>query len=162
MEYWQMHRRTIKARPAPAARLRNQARPSDRNADLGIEFGNTAGLVRQIQAGLPYATLNKFRRAYGLPMDAVAALVQIPQRTLNRRRAEGRLRPDESDRLVRVSRVFNKAAQLFEGNGDAAIRWLSTAQPALGQQVPLDFMQTEVGSREVEDLIGRLEHGVFT
>ena len=69
--------------------------------------------------------------------------------------------PDESDRLLRASRVFGRALELFEGDPEAARRWLGLPQPALGGATPLAFARTEAGAREVEDLVGRLEHGVF-
>jgi putative toxin-antitoxin system antitoxin component (TIGR02293 family) len=56
--------------------------------------------------------------------------------------------------------VFASALSLFEGDADAARRWLTTAQPALGGDKPLEYAATEVGAREVEDLIGRLEYGI--
>ena len=62
----------------------------------------------------------------------------------------------------RASSVFSKTVALFDGDVEAAACWLLTAQPALARSVPLDLMQTEAGSQEVENLIGRLEHGVFT
>ena len=54
-----------------------------------------------------------------------------------------------------------KAALLFEGDADAARRWLRAPQTALGGEPPLGLASTEVGSRQVEDLITQLEHGVF-
>jgi putative toxin-antitoxin system antitoxin component (TIGR02293 family) len=50
---------------------------------------------------------------------------------------------------------------LFEGDRDAAADWLTRPQPALGGAVPLELAKTGLGTREVEALIGRLEHGVF-
>ncbi len=72
------------------------------------------------------------------------------------------LQRDDRDRLIRAARVVDKAVGLFEGDRRAAIEWLQTPQPALAGQKPLDFAQTDIGAREVEDLIGRLEHGIFT
>ena len=92
----------------------------------------------------------------------MAELVQIKPRTLDRRKNEGRLQPDESDRLLRAAKVFGKAIALFEGDVPFAKEWLSSRQAALGGAVPLEMAKTDVGAREVEDLIGRLEHGVFS
>ena len=61
-----------------------------------------------------------------------------------------------------MSRVFARAIELFEGDDRAARRWLSAPQRALGGAVPLTLAKTEVGAREVERLVGRLEHGVFS
>jgi putative toxin-antitoxin system antitoxin component (TIGR02293 family) len=96
-----------------------------------------------------------------LPWEKIARFVAIPQRTLSRRQSEGKLQPDESDRVWRASAIFDMAVDLFEGDVAAARQWLQAPQSALGGEMPLDFASTEVGAREVENLIGRLEHGVF-
>ncbi|HSK74788.1 MAG TPA: antitoxin Xre/MbcA/ParS toxin-binding domain-containing protein, partial [Pyrinomonadaceae bacterium] len=67
-----------------------------------------------------------------------------------------------SDRLLRISRIFALSIELFEGNIEDARRWLLSSQKALGNKTPFAMSKTEIGAREVENLIGRLEHGVFT
>src|SRR6266851_5722473 len=57
--------------------------------------------------------------------------------------------------------AFEQAVDLFEGDEVGAHRWLTTAKKALENQTPLAYSRTELGAREVENLIGRLEHGVF-
>jgi len=133
-----------------------------RGASLGLGRETTASMVEKVNAGFSVAVLDKFTETSSLPLEKVAEIVRIPIRTLTRRRAQGRLQPLESDRLLRVSTLFEKAVGLFEGDQHAALKWLSAPQPALGGKEPLEFAKTEVGAREVEDLIGRLEHGVFT
>jgi putative toxin-antitoxin system antitoxin component (TIGR02293 family) len=64
--------------------------------------------------------------------------------------------------LFRAARLFGRTLQLFEGDRDAAVEWLTTPQTALGDRVPLDLARTEIGAREVERLVGRLDHGVFS
>lgn len=123
---------------------------------------DTATLLSRVEAGLPYRAIEHLRRNLDLPMSRLAELVDIRPRTLSRRREEGRLGPDESDRLLRASRVFGRALELFEGDAVGARSWLERPQRALGGAVPLDLLRTELGAREVEDLIGRLEHGVFS
>ena len=119
-------------------------------------------MVRLVQAGFPYARLVRFQKVTSLPWETIAQWVQIPMRTLTRRRSEGRLRADESDRLLRAATVFGKAVDLFEGDVGAARRWLQTPQHGLAGELPLELASTEVGARQVEYLIARLEHGVFT
>lgn len=129
---------------------------------LGLEALDTGRLLRRVEEGFSFCELERFRRNIGLSMNDLADLIQIKPRTLSRRKGEGRLKPEESDRLLRASRVFGRALQLFEGNAEAARNWLFTPRPALGGVVPLAMARTDVGAREVEDLIGRLEHGVFS
>ena len=82
-------------------------------------------------------------------------------RTLVRRKVRGRFSADESDRLLRAARILGRALELFEGDRDAAMKWMLNAQPALGAS-PIDAARTELGAREVENLVGRIEHGVYS
>jgi putative toxin-antitoxin system antitoxin component (TIGR02293 family) len=72
------------------------------------------------------------------------------------------LSSDESEKLLRLSAVFEQAIELFEGNDTDALNWLTTPKKALENETPLAYSRTELGAREVEHLIGRLEHGVFS
>jgi putative toxin-antitoxin system antitoxin component (TIGR02293 family) len=127
---------------------------------LGLRTYEPLELFEQVRKGLRCSTFVRFQRNTNLSAKALAVLTQIPPRTLARRKAEGKLDPGESDRLLRASRVFGRALELFEGDNEAAGGWLSSPQPALGGRVPLELAQSEVGAHEVENLIGRLEHGI--
>ena len=129
---------------------------------LGLDPMDTPGLVERVEEGLPFGELERLRQNVGLSREEMSELVQIRPRTLDRRKKEGRLHPEESDRLLRASRVFGRAIALFEGDIETARQWLSSPQRALGGAVPLEMSRTEIGAREVEGLIGRLEHGVFS
>ena len=128
---------------------------------LGLAPSGLTELLRQVEEGFPYRLLENFHEAVHLPMCEIGHLVRIPARTLHRRKKEGMLQPEESDRLLRASRVFRRALDLFEDDLGAAKRWLSTPQPALGGLEPLEMARTDLGAQEVERLIGQLEHGVF-
>ena len=66
------------------------------------------------------------------------------------------------DHRLRASRVFAKALELFEGDRDAASKWMIRPLPALGGEAPIDVARTEFGARQVENLAGRIEHGVYS
>ena len=121
-----------------------------------------AKLIRQVERGVNFSTLVQFEKASGLPMAAIGELLQIPQRTMARRKAKGRLSAAESERLLRISGLFQKALRLFEGDAPAARVWFTRPKRALGHETPLAYARTEIGAREVEALIERLEHGVFS
>ena len=129
---------------------------------LGLETFDTAGLRQRIREGLAYRSWDRFIENSGLTKEEANLLVNVASRTLARRKAEGRFHPDESDRLVRAARVFARAVDLFGGNVLSARGWLSRPQPALGGATPLDYAASELGAREVENVIGRLEHGIPT
>ena len=139
-----------------------QARFNGRGASLGIRSGGTSELIEQIEAGFPFDALRKFEANSGVEAAVMVSILGIPERTLARRRTSGRFAPEESERLLRVSTVFEKAVGLFDGDITGAVQWLTTAKKALGGETPLRYAKTEPGAREVENLIGRVEHGVFS
>lgn len=127
---------------------------------LGLESRDAAALHALLLRGLPYGALEHLRSALDLPLGELARLIAVPYRTLVRRRHEQRLRPDESDRLVRLARLVAQARSLFGGDLAVARAWLTEPQYGLGGRIPLDFATTEAGVREVEHLIGRIEYGI--
>ena len=127
---------------------------------LGLRTTDPAGIHARILKGLSYSSVENLQRILGISEKRVGELTQISARTLARRKKERRLHPDESDRLLRLSRLVALAAHLFEDDMDDARDWLLAPQPALGGAVPLELARTEIGSREVEWLVGRLEHGI--
>ena len=149
-------------RPELHAPRRRKVRFRTRGASLGLTATRTDDLVCQIERGLPFKALESLAALSGLSVTEIASVLRIPERTLARRKAAGRLALDEAERLLRVSTVFEKAVELFEGNVAGAVTWLTSPKKALGHQTPLTYSRTELGAREVENLIGRLEHGVFS
>jgi putative toxin-antitoxin system antitoxin component (TIGR02293 family) len=127
---------------------------------LGLTTYESLALHEKIEQGLPFEALEKLRRALDVPLSRFAELVKIPPRTLARRKDAKRLEPDESDRLVRLAKIVGLTMQLFEGGLEEARAWLLSPHPALASGIPLEFAANEVGAREVENLIGRLEHGI--
>lgn len=129
---------------------------------LGMQTYDTIKLHKKVASGLSFGSFEKLTEIMNLPMQSAADVLLISARTLHRRKVSGKLQPDESDRLVRLSRIYGKAIELFEGDNAAASKWLGSPVTALGGATPLDMSKTEPGALEVEHLIGRLEHGVFS
>ena len=129
---------------------------------IGLSADDVLSVVKQVESGLPFSAVAEFQKSSGIPRATIAALLRIPPRTLVRRRAAGRLAPEESERLLRVATLFEQALSLFEGDVATAREWLTRPKRALGGEAPLRLARTEVGAREVERLIGRMEHGVFS
>ena len=129
---------------------------------LGLNLCDRAALIEHIRKGLPVKALENLARARGLPEKEVARHVGISARTLARRKAEGRFHPDESNRITRLSMLFDDVVELFEGDTASAAHWFHTPKRALGGAAPIGYADTEPGVREIQDLIGRLEHGVFS
>jgi len=143
------------------AAVRESAGANAYAALLGLRVFDTPALHHKVEHGLAFAALLRLGRLMAMPLAALGDTLQIPPRTLQRRKAKGRLEADESDRLLRLTRLYGKALELFEGDNSATLQWLRTPRTALGGKTPLAMSTSEPGAHEVEHLIGRLEHGVI-
>ncbi len=131
-------------------------------ARLGLVASNREELVAEIRHGLPVNVIDKLTKELAISQQVLLQIIALPAATLTRRRAQKRLTPQESDRVYRVATAYRAALQLFEGDSEAARHWLTEPAKALGGNTPLQHLDTEAGADEVQDLIGRLEHGVIT
>jgi len=126
---------------------------------LGRRIRTSEDLRHAVEDGLPLEVLSRVvRHVAGSDVGAQALKYRIvPKATLHRRK--GRLSLEESERLERMARVTAFAEQVWEDE-DLAREFLNGAQPQLGGQTPLDLLRTELGARQVEELLMKLEYGL--
>jgi len=117
--------------------------------------------IEAIREGLPAEALSWLKDRLDLTADQLAGLVHVSRRTMSRRKNEGRLKPDESERVLRLIRLYRRAAEVL-GGPEEATEWLRENNFALGEETPLEFADTEPGARRVEQLLGQIEHGIPT
>jgi putative toxin-antitoxin system antitoxin component (TIGR02293 family) len=122
---------------------------------------HSTDLIHQIQKGLRFSELKTLQDTLDLPFEKLAAKLCMSRSTLQRRKTAGRLSPDESDKVVRFSRLLKHATTVF-GDVERARAWLKHPQVGLGGAIPLDYASTETGAREVENLLGRIDYGVYS
>ena len=122
---------------------------------------SSRALRDRIKGGLPYHSFDVLRERPQLSLPEAAAVLNVPLRTLARRKIEKKLAADESDRLYRLARVAAHAVDVL-GSEQQAAAWLRRSNRALGGESPLEVLDTDIGARQVEDVLGRLEHGLIS
>lgn len=128
---------------------------------LNLEASSPLAVADQIEEGLGYEKLEALQNALQLSGEQIAEAIGISPRTLSRRKDRRVLTHTESDRVVQLGMLFDEAVMLFDGELEAARDWFKRPNRALDDKAPLAVANTFVGAREVDRLIGRLEHGVF-
>lgn len=129
---------------------------------LGKTVKEPDDLAELVRKGLPTSSVTVLAERLDISNTVLSQKLGIPQRTLTRRLSQrSRLTAAESDRTVRLARVFANAVELI-GDEEKAVAWLQTPNRALGGERPLDQLDTDVGAREVEDLLGRIAYGVYS
>ena len=128
---------------------------------IGLRPQSSAKLITRIKAGLPVKAFDRLRQNLDLSEKALSRTLNIAISTLARRKKSGRLTFEESERVYRIARLYDRALEVFNDR-EMARKWLREPAWALGDIPPLAYAETELGAQEVYDLLGRLEHGVFT
>ncbi len=120
-----------------------------------------AYMIDKVRDGLPFAEFHAMQEMLGVTEERLGAWLGMPRATLHRRKKSGNLDRAASDRLVRYARLMSHATAAL-GGIEGARSWLAAPAIAFNGECPLDFADTEIGAREVDALLGRLEHGVFS
>jgi putative toxin-antitoxin system antitoxin component (TIGR02293 family) len=129
---------------------------------LGRAIKKSDDLALLIRRGLPAGSVTALAEKLHVGNNVLSRKLGIPQRTLTRRLSQSSLlTPAESDRTVRIARVYAHAMEMI-GDENKAIEWLGTPNRALGGARPLDQLDTDLGARAVEDILGRIAYGVFS
>ena len=129
---------------------------------LGKAIRNPGDLAQLVRKGLPAGSVKALAEKLRLGNSILSRKLGIPQRTLTRRLSQvSLLTPAESDRTVRMARLYANAVEMI-GDQEKAIEWLITPNRALGGERPLDQLDTDMGARMVEDVLGRIAYGVYS
>ena len=138
--------------------------PQERNPGFWKTVGipaRGARLHEALREGVSYVVYKQLVSVAGLEHQELARDLVIPPATLRRRAKAGKFKVEEGDRLYRFAEVLKAAIDLFEGDRERAVHWLSNPVRGLGDRRPVDMLATSAEVEAVLDLIGRLEHGVF-
>ena len=119
------------------------------------------GLIEALSSGLPARLARDLAKVLHVTLDDMAGLLRVNPRTLQRRLDDGSLNLPESERLWELSHLFFRAVDVLESEL-AAVHWFKNRIQVLGWATPLDYARTVVGLRELENVLVRIEHGVYS
>jgi putative toxin-antitoxin system antitoxin component (TIGR02293 family) len=125
---------------------------------FGRALSSDRDMREAIREGFPPAVVKELMQASGLTLKELAGAVDLSPRSLQRRRRSGRLARYESDRLYRLARIVAIANE-YLGDHARAMRWLKSPNRALGGLAPVAAIDTELGARQVENILGRIAYG---
>lgn len=125
---------------------------------LGHALHTDEDLRMAIRKGFPHAVVEHLMSTADLSLKELADSLDLSPRSLQRRKKGGRLARYESDRIYRLARILALADYYF-GDHEQTVRWLKRPNHALGQITPLEALDTELGARNVENVLGRIAYG---
>ena len=116
--------------------------------------------IALLRQGISAGAVDAVLLVMGIGQSELSRALDIPERTLARRKKEGVLSADESGEMVRLAKVIERTVEVFEDER-TVMGWLKSPNAALGGSSPLSLLDTELGSMAVVRTLGRIEHGVF-
>ena len=126
---------------------------------VGKNVRSAEDLAERVRGGLPFASLSAVMERYEISRDVLCDILCLSSRNFLRRKEQKRLSPDESDRLYRLARVIAHANRVFE-DPDESADWIHAPNTSLGKQQPLTLLDTDIGVQQVDQVLGRIEHGI--
>ena len=118
-------------------------------------------IIQAVKKGFRVRSLDQLQSELNISSELLRKAVKISPSTLRRRRASGRLEPDESERVYRLGKIFHLASQVL-GSDSLASQWMKLPEEAFGGATPLEYADTGIGAQEVERLLRRTAHGVYS
>lgn len=115
----------------------------------------------EVRRGVPVSTVTAAAATLDLPLTQVLEWLSISPRTWVRRKQQGVLDLLEGDRVARLQRLTRRAGAVLGGPTEGRT-WLLTPQRSLQRRTPFMVASTEVGAEAVFQVLGRIEHGVFS
>lgn len=132
------------------------------NADsIGVAWPDGAGIsrfYRAVRIGFRVQSALTVRQRTHIQTKVFNRV--LPRTTLQSRQQAGRrLNPEQSEKVLRIAHAYARAAEVFgdQGRGEA---WMDREHPELDGQTPAELLDTEFGARRIEQLLGRIEHGI--
>ena len=127
---------------------------------FNVAQGPVATQISVIRAGIRRSLFAKMAKHMGMPQKSLAQTLNLNDRTLRNRSAHQRLTEVESEKSLRVARVYARAIGALGGD-DRARKWIVSPIKSLGSRRPIDFLETDVGTQEVMNVLNAIEWGVY-
>jgi putative toxin-antitoxin system antitoxin component (TIGR02293 family) len=157
--------RSVSGKPAPRPPAPSQARQARReriarSGNIGAELKPHVITAGEVRGGLPVRALDELAEQLNVERATLAQVLGTSLRTLQRK-AEGeeRLAPAASDRLARIARILELATHVLGESRKASV-WLTSKSRALDGEIPLEMLDTDIGTQRVQQELRQIEFGM--
>jgi len=118
-------------------------------------------LIEITRKGLPKSVVSTLSTVLGVSMEKMSSLLHISHRTIQRKGSNELLNVYSSEQILEIADVISRGIEVL-GTLDSFTSWLHSEIRALNYAKPLDFLDTSFGTKLVKDILGRIEHGVYS
>lgn len=132
-------------------------------AMMGNQYANPSDfdLLKLARKGISKKSLLALAKQISLTIEEVAAVLHISERTLQRYTPTTLVKTEYADRAIELALLYERGIDVL-GSERAFSRWIKSPNFALGGEIPFNLLDTRIGFTMVLDILGRIEHGVFS
>lgn len=119
-------------------------------------------LSDKIEQGFPFAAYLDFQHETGFSRTDMARCLSVSTRYLQNKTKADTLNKPASERLIVMTRIWDAGLVTFDGNKEVLNQWFRRPLMPLHGRTPLQLMTNFIGMEEVRQLLGRIQHGVYS
>lgn len=121
---------------------------------------NESDFIDVIRKGIPKKAIDTLIDKTGIPVNEMAVLMRLSDRTLRRYKPQTLLNPEQSERVVELARLYSRGEEVF-GKLESFKEWMNSTVMALGNIKPKELLDTSLGIDILMNELGKIEHGIF-
>ena len=132
-------------------------------AMMGNQYANPTDfdLLQLARKGITKKALLALAKKISLTLEEIATVLHISERTLQRYTPTTLVKTEYADKAIELARLYERGIEVL-GSERAFSGWIKTPNLALGGEIPFNLLDTRIGFKMVLDILGRIEHGVFS
>jgi putative toxin-antitoxin system antitoxin component (TIGR02293 family) len=117
-------------------------------------------VIDRARQGVLRAEVDQVAGLAGLADVDMARILNMSVRNLHRLKSDDKLGRDASERLLLLTNLLKHGLDVFDGDTETLADWLRSPIRELNSQSPLYLLDTTTGFGLVDDVLGRIEHGI--
>lgn len=132
-------------------------------AMAGSQYANPTDfdLLSLARKGISKKSLLALAKQISLTIEEIATVLHISERTLQRYTPSTLVKTEHADRAIELARLYERGAEVL-GSSKAFDTWMRSPNYALNNEIPLSLLDTSIGFDLILQILGRIEHGVFS
>ena len=131
------------------------------NKTMKKTIGGDFDLIKLTREGIKKSTLKSLAEHLGISMETMSRLLHASHRNIQRKDEEELLDTLKTEKVLELAAFAQRGIEVI-GSKAGFIEWLHSPLIALGNKMPVDFLDTSFGIQVVIKILGRLEQGVYS
>lgn len=114
-----------------------------------------------VKEGISKKALELLKDKARLDYNQLARALNVSRQTLTNKKSSNKFNPDVSNAILALADTYSYGYDVFQDT-ERFNRWMFTENSALGGKIPFEILNTYYGRLSVNNIIGRIEHGIFS